>query len=567
MSERKPPVSKAIRILVGVCSARQHVARRQAIRETWLSSKVEGIECLFFTGGGEPIPEEPDVMVLDSPDDYDHLPSKVIAFFRRALETREFDWLFKCDDDTYVCLDRLQDLPDGVHDFIGDVLLESRGSPQGGAGYLLSHERLRVLLSEDLPATGPEDILIGESVIRQGAKWLATDRLCWGHFRTPRKNNRLITSHYCGPDRILALHRALEGRNFREFLVDHIGWTDRLRIHADGFLNRVAGSCCGRWREEEGRLRLEWFDWPVEEVKAIGDGSYVGDRMTLRPALPFVQTVKRTPRSLCSAAFAYCRLELPFIAEWTDYHLSLGVDHIFLGLHINDEYQTPEAFLPAKRPFPSLYVLDGSEGDVVAEFLDQLRPFRNRLTFRLHRRTAFGLFTECQAQEEHYNRVLALHREDFEWIAVHDIDEFLVPTEHQSLAEALSIHGDDVAALRMRQIICEARWTDDRKPRQHPVLSLHRRHGATLPLPHGFKSISRMSLTRHLGLHGSSVYGTEACDDSILNYHFRGFPSATEIDTGYRLPVEREEFDTVDSRPFQLLIRAREIQRQTQVIS
>lgn len=557
MSERRPPLPQTPRILVGICTARQHAERRQAIRDTWLSMPAEGVECRFFAGGGDPLPDEPDVIPLDVADGYDDLPAKVLAFFRHALDTYDFEWLFKCDDDTYVCIERLLELPDGIHDFFGDELLQSRGSPQGGAGYLISRNRVQSLLSADLPSTGPEDILIGETAIRQGAKWISTERLCWGHFRVPRRENRQITSHYCSPDRLRAIHTAFLGTDYREYLVDHAGWTDRLRLHVDGFLNRVGGTCCGRWREQDGLLRLGWFDWAEEEVRATNNGGYSGDHMTLRPVIPFVNTVRRTRGFLCSAAFAYPRMEVPFIAEWADYHLSLGVEHIFLGINLADEYQPLESLLPAKRPFPSLYILDRSEGDVMADFVDRLRPFRDRLTYRLHRRSGHGIHSHCTEQVAHYNRVLGLHRQDYEWVAVHDIDEFLVPVLHDCLPDVLRSQHDDVCAVQMRQVVCEARWNERREPRQEPVLSLQRRLREPVPLPHGHKTITRMASARALDIHDSAVYGRVACEDSILNYHYRGFPSVTEIDSGYRLPVEREEFDAVDSRPAALLLQAK----------
>ncbi len=51
--------------------------------------------------------EEEDTVGLDAPDGYNELPAKVKSFFRYALENYEFEWLFKCDDDTYLELSRL----------------------------------------------------------------------------------------------------------------------------------------------------------------------------------------------------------------------------------------------------------------------------------------------------------------------------------------------------------------------------------------------------------------------------------------------------------------------------
>ena len=55
-------------------------------------------------------------MALWVEDDYRHLPAKGLAFYQYALEHYDFDWLFKCDDDTWLALDRLESLCDGRYD-------------------------------------------------------------------------------------------------------------------------------------------------------------------------------------------------------------------------------------------------------------------------------------------------------------------------------------------------------------------------------------------------------------------------------------------------------------------
>lgn len=261
---------------------------------------------------------------------------------------------------------------------------------------------------------------------------------------------------------------------------------------------------------------------------------------------------KAAGRKLSSASLAYPRMELPFIAEWLDYHLSLGVEHVFLGLHLNEEFSPRETLLPAKRPFPSLYRLDESEGDVLAEFMLATEPFRKRITTWLFPRRNSDVHGECGCQCDLYRRILEAHASDIEWLAVHDIDEFLVPAKHRTLTDVLDGLEDSVAGIRMRQVVCEARWTDERIPRTEPVLSLHRRIGQPMPPSHGSKMISRLGAAREIGIHGSVVDGEICGDDSVFSYHYRGNPGETEV-TGYRLPVESEEFDMIDTRPMDLL--------------
>lgn len=254
------------KILVGVCSCRTYGDKRQAIRETWLSNPIDDLECRFFVGNGDPLPEEPDTVVLPADDGYAFLPAKVRSFFAHALETSDFDWLFKCDDDTYVALDRLHELLDDRHGIIGSEYLAQRGSPSGGAGYLLSREIVRKLAGDgSLPLTGCEDVILGEAAIRHGAQPLPSARLRMDASRYPQPENDLVTAHWCSPDRLRAIHGGFLEEIKREIVVEHPSWQDRVSLFANGFFRRNGSGCSGAWEEDgAGALALKWFDWPEE---------------------------------------------------------------------------------------------------------------------------------------------------------------------------------------------------------------------------------------------------------------------------------------------------------------
>lgn len=260
---------------------------------------------------------------------------------------------------------------------------------------------------------------------------------------------------------------------------------------------------------------------------------------------------------ICSVALAYPRFELDFIAEWVDYHLAIGVDRIFLGLHVNEENVVREHLIPPKRPYPRMYHLEGSEGDILSEFHHRIEPFRARVKTFLFRRDDNRYHLHCEQQKELYQLVLDRYRNDFDWVAVHDIDEFIVPVRKPDLKSALLEYGPEVGAARMLQVICEPRWNEVFEPVSEPVLSRHRRMKGVVPHCHGCKTISRFSHTSKLDIHTSIVSGAVVQDDAIRIYHYRGFPGKTEINTGYVLPVEREEFDEIDNRPQALLAQAK----------
>lgn len=269
----KPPTHRPCRILVGICSCRPYTEKRQAVRDTWLDRKEEGIECVFFVGGDLPLEEEPDTVTLDVEDSYEALPEKVIAFFRSALQQYEFDWLFKCDDDTYVCLPRLWELTTLDGDFVGNSMLESRGSPSGGAGYLLSRQMVEALVNDPrLAMRGAEDVIIGEAAIRLGAVGIASPKLRWNAVPAPTRDNGQITAHWCSPERLKAIHAALTETPFRTIFAASATWKDHLFLYGNGTFLRKSSGCNGTWRKlEEGPIVLEWFDWPNEWLVLDGE--------------------------------------------------------------------------------------------------------------------------------------------------------------------------------------------------------------------------------------------------------------------------------------------------------
>ena len=195
-------MKKKTHILVGICSGQNQTARRAAVRDTWLRRPQNGVDCLFFVGGEQPpAGEENDTVALPARDDYGHLPEKVLAFFRYALEHYDFDWLFKCDDDTYVCLDRLPSLGDPAYGLIGDEMLGFRDAPSGGAGYMLTRSMVgKIAAVSGIPAEGAEDLIFGRLALHLGANPCVTDRLCRFATPYPLPGNEQVTVHWCTPD-------------------------------------------------------------------------------------------------------------------------------------------------------------------------------------------------------------------------------------------------------------------------------------------------------------------------------------------------------------------------------
>lgn len=278
-------MKKKVHILVGICSCGKAKDRRESVRRTWLSCPRPGIECVFFIGGKGPLPddERESTVLLDAPDGYNELPAKVFAFFRHALDHYDFDWLFKCDDDTYLDLSRLPELIDEDYDLIGDWMVDSRRAPSGGAGYLVKRSMVeRIVAMHGLPYSGAEDLIVGRLVDKLGGSMISTPRLHMAHSFYPDAHNRVVTAHWCNPSIMDAIHtlRYQEPDTFYEGT--HPIWKDELMFYACGIFRRKRTCCFGRWLlADNGTLELRWQIWPPEQL-LLRDEAYVGSKTILR---------------------------------------------------------------------------------------------------------------------------------------------------------------------------------------------------------------------------------------------------------------------------------------------
>lgn len=274
-------MKKKCSILVGICSAQGYVARRAAVRSTWLSHAHAGIECLFFVGGGIPFGEI-DTVGLDSPDSYGALPAKVLAFFRYALENYDFDWLFKCDDDTYLDLSRLSELADSRYGIVGDVLLAQRNAPSGGAGYLLSREIVeRIAAHGQVPVSGAEDLIFGRLALEVGAIPHSTGRLYLSHGHYPAPENDIVSAHWCNPEIMHALEVLRHGHPETCYKGKHEHWEDEILFYREGIFRRRRTSCYGWWTlGEDDVLTLRWKMWKPENL-LWSEGVFTGSSVRL----------------------------------------------------------------------------------------------------------------------------------------------------------------------------------------------------------------------------------------------------------------------------------------------
>jgi len=214
--------------LIAICSALAHSARRKACRDTWLQRLPGNVAAFFFVGRGYSGPAETDVIQVNAADDYASLPKKVTAMLRYVVRHFHFDYLFKCDDDTYVVADRLNELPGS--DMC--AFLWNGKTASGGAGYLLTRSLAGSLTGEIDESGYYEDVEVTLAARRLHASILSTKRLQLDHGASPAPDNEFITAHWCSPER---LH-----------LIDE-GWRSTMIPRFPPAINKivVAGLCGG----------------------------------------------------------------------------------------------------------------------------------------------------------------------------------------------------------------------------------------------------------------------------------------------------------------------------------
>lgn len=167
-----------MKILIGIQSCKQHRDRYDVLKETWLkdipaSTYDFQIAYAFFIGGiNEPESGEVWLPCLDT---YDALAQKTRLICKFALD-QQFDYLFKCDTDTIVNVDRLLSSGYWMHEYMGgyneDNMVEFLESVlkvktriqfcSGGAGYWLNRRALEIVSKQENHAlmTPAEDVFV-----------------------------------------------------------------------------------------------------------------------------------------------------------------------------------------------------------------------------------------------------------------------------------------------------------------------------------------------------------------------------------------------------------------------
>ncbi len=200
------------RILIGALSGWKYQQRRQRCLSTWMADADRaGVQSVFLLGcPAAVVPERigAHALACPCPDDYTSLPQRTLWFCRWALNG-DWDYLFKCDDDTYISIPRLCGYDPSGRDYVGAEWRPGVGYGSGGAGYFLSRRAAQIVAQRLSPhKTGAEDLLVGQVLRAAGMAISIEPRLVpfGSPVHRPKKANDLITLHGVEADAFLAAH-------------------------------------------------------------------------------------------------------------------------------------------------------------------------------------------------------------------------------------------------------------------------------------------------------------------------------------------------------------------------
>jgi hypothetical protein len=286
-------VGTAVKVIVGILTCGQTTARRQACNATWVRrlKASPNVRVVFLVGANNVEAKlEADILNLPCKDDYDSLVYKTKEFCRWAL-TQDFDYLFKCDDDTFVVADRFLKYDPCGRDYIG-IDPSDQANPRfasGGAGYWLSRDAVEIVARMNVEQVISETALNGWAE-DYSVYWVLKEKFAlhndlrfqpWNLPHTfPKSSNEIITTHYIQPSEMHRLDR----------------YFDELES-IDGYFGYDRGSN-SRFARQFDTLQIDW-KWSIgsnngpivlqESLSVVGDASHHTARASMNPVFTYMR--------------------------------------------------------------------------------------------------------------------------------------------------------------------------------------------------------------------------------------------------------------------------------------
>lgn len=165
------------RILIAIKTCFKYKHRADAQRATWVP-EVRGADVKFFLGEKRGYVPQDDEVMLSVDDGYLALPAKAKATFQWSLD-HGYDYLFHCDDDTYVRPERLLASGFGAYDYVGRLRGPSGTWPApycSGFAYWLSRRAMQVVVGAQFDNDHADDRQIGNALNAAGLKGRLDER-------------------------------------------------------------------------------------------------------------------------------------------------------------------------------------------------------------------------------------------------------------------------------------------------------------------------------------------------------------------------------------------------------
>jgi len=218
------------------CQKNRRPQQRAAL-ETWVRDIPADVDYCVMEGGHRgPARRSGHNVQLPCDDRYEALAVKMHEFLNFAVRELQFDFIFKCDDDTYVCLPRLVSAGFEKYDYVGGApsgnAWEKAPYAQGGA-YFISRKAaqfiaqtdlqtcagkrwwwsggVRMISREGLKINGSatvEDMMVGDILREQGIILKIDPRFNAFACPTPYEHQDLITCHSVSARQMYFIHAA-----------------------------------------------------------------------------------------------------------------------------------------------------------------------------------------------------------------------------------------------------------------------------------------------------------------------------------------------------------------------
>lgn len=190
--------------------------------------------------------------------------------------------------------------------------------------------------------------------------------------------------------------------------------------------------------------------------------------------------------------------EAPYLAEWIEYHMLLGVDHFYLyNNNSDDSYKESLKYYIKNKKVTLIDWPTPKEGD----------------------------WTNYQVLA--YNDCLKQFRHKTKWLAVIDIDEFIHLKLHDNLQEFLK-HYEDVGGVTLNWQVFGTSWVSKIPKDQLLIDALYLRAESDHPMNKWYKSIMRTERIHFLSVH-NALYLYGYFDVSTHKIHSEQAPIETDI--------------------------------------